>query len=223
MLIHTAAIVLSAVKYRESSLIVRCYTRQLGLQSYIVNSVRTAKPRHGAALFQPLTQLDMVVYANKAHSLHRFNEVRVGHAYSSIPFSPLKMAITLFLAEVLGRTIREEEENENLFDFLQNSLLIFDALPATEANFHLRFLLQLAGWLGFGTEDALHIWLESRLPHSFEEEEALQHLIDTPYDQPAALGTSLRRHLLDAILNWYRVHETGLGELKSLPVLQQVI
>ena len=57
---QTKGIVLSSVKYSESSIICKVYTAKLGLQSYIVNSVR--KKRGGSAYYQPLNILDLTVF-----------------------------------------------------------------------------------------------------------------------------------------------------------------
>ena len=64
MLVKTRGIVLSYLKYRETSVIVRIYTEQLGLQSYVVNGVRKAKPPGRIALFQPFTLLELVAYTS---------------------------------------------------------------------------------------------------------------------------------------------------------------
>ena len=57
MLIKTRGIVLSYLKYRESSIIARVYTERLGVQSYVVNSVRKAKPPGRIALWEHFGQL----------------------------------------------------------------------------------------------------------------------------------------------------------------------
>ena len=41
----TYGIVLSNIKYRETSIIVRILTEKFGLQTYIVNGVRSAKAK----------------------------------------------------------------------------------------------------------------------------------------------------------------------------------
>ncbi|WP_317162508.1 recombination protein O N-terminal domain-containing protein [Flavobacterium haoranii] len=43
MLIKTKAVVISAVKYQEKSLIVRCFTLSDGLKSYFVTNAFTGK------------------------------------------------------------------------------------------------------------------------------------------------------------------------------------
>ena len=57
MLTKTRGIVLVFIRYKESSIIARIYTKDLGLRSYIVNGVRSIKTSK-IAFFQPLTVLD---------------------------------------------------------------------------------------------------------------------------------------------------------------------
>ena len=38
MLVSTKAIVLSKLKYKEQDIIVKCYTQQLGVQSFLVKN-----------------------------------------------------------------------------------------------------------------------------------------------------------------------------------------
>ena len=86
MLHRTRGIVLSYIKYKETSIIVRIFTEAFGMQSYIVNSVRSAKSRGKMALYQPLSLLDLVVYHKSGKDLQRISETKFSYAYSSIPF-----------------------------------------------------------------------------------------------------------------------------------------
>jgi len=55
MLVRTNAIVISTVKYGDSSLITRCYCKELGLKSFMLKGILTSK-KGGLkkSLFQPL-------------------------------------------------------------------------------------------------------------------------------------------------------------------------
>ncbi|MFT3936946.1 MAG: recombination protein O N-terminal domain-containing protein [Chitinophagaceae bacterium] len=57
---HTKGIVLRTVKYGETSVIASIYTELFGLQSYLVNGVRTSSKKGPgkASLFQPGSILD---------------------------------------------------------------------------------------------------------------------------------------------------------------------
>jgi DNA repair protein RecO (recombination protein O) len=78
MLHKTRGIGLSYLRYRESSIITKIYTEAFGIQTYIVNGVRSSKSKNNRiALFQPLTLLDMVVYhKNKEDTVHRISELK---------------------------------------------------------------------------------------------------------------------------------------------------
>ncbi len=237
MLQKTRGIVLGTLRYRETSLIVRMYTEQLGLRSYLLNGVRTP-PRKAApsrmALLQPLTLLDLVVYqresARAEQPLQRISELRCAYTYQHIPLDFHKSGMAMFMAEVLGRTIREEaESNPGLFRFLWDSLLVFDGLAAHFENFHLQFLLQLSRFLGFFPESADHFYEEVFDTEGWAsvadaaEVAALRQLLHRPYAQPLGLPLTVRRSLLAHILVLYRRHVANFGELKSLGVLRELM
>ena len=120
----TKGIVLNSIKYGESSIICKIYTAKLGLQSYLVNGVR--KKKGGGAYYQALNILDLTVLHKNNRQLQRIKEVKANYAYKNIPFNVLKSSVALFLAEVLNKCLKEEEENQSLYCFLENSLIEFD-------------------------------------------------------------------------------------------------
>jgi len=69
----TKGMVFRTVKYGETSLIVTVYTELFGVQSYLVNGVRTStkKGPGRANLFQPAAILDLIVYHNELKHLQR--------------------------------------------------------------------------------------------------------------------------------------------------------
>jgi len=108
---------LSAIKYGEADLIVKCYT-QLGLKSYMLKGVmKSKKGRLKAAYFQPLTHLELVARHNNKGNLNFIKEVKISYPYQTIPFNIIKQTMVLFLSEVLSKSIYEEEENRQLFEY----------------------------------------------------------------------------------------------------------
>jgi DNA repair protein RecO (recombination protein O) len=224
MLYKTAGIALSYIKFRESSIIVRILTERFGLQSYIVNGARSAKARGKMALFQPLTLLDLVVYHKGDGKISRISELKCAHPFMSIPFDQKKISIALFLAEVLEKTLKEEEENIEQFGFIRQSLLHFDGMNAEFENFHLQFLLQLSRYLGFFPDSKEDFYREARLPSiSTDQEEALDLLLEDETDYGSRISNGSRRLLLSHILDFYHAHLEGIGTIRSLPVLQTVL
>lgn len=125
MLHKTRGIVCKTLKYSDTSIITHIYTEKLGLQSYIVRGVRSAKSKGKAALYQHGNLLDLVVYHKESASLQNVSEANLAHMYTSTPFDVVKSALLIFYLEVLNKVLQEQEENEGLFDFLLNNSFIW--------------------------------------------------------------------------------------------------
>ena len=229
MLQKTRGIALSYIRYRETSIIARVYTEEFGLQSYIVNSVRTARSKNNRiALFQPLTLLDMVVYYKNDRDLHRISEVKTSHPFQSLPFDVSKSTIAMFVTEMLNKVLKEEAGSPPLFRFLIESVLFLEEARTNYENFHLTFLLKLSFFLGFGPENAREFESQLRensypfLPDD-ETETALNIMLRQPLGSPIKLARVSRNDLLDALVVYYQIHLDSIGEVKSLPVLREVL
>src|SRR5512133_3092423 len=137
MLIKTRAIVLHHVKYGESSLIVTLYTERHGRMTCMVSGIRSKKTHLSLTFFQPLTLLEAEIYYRPNREVHRLKELSCPFHYTSIPFAITKSTISLFIAEILWLTLREEEANEELFNFLFHAFQLLDTKDEGVANFHL--------------------------------------------------------------------------------------
>ncbi|GAB3763368.1 DNA repair protein RecO [Spirosoma pomorum] len=229
MLQKTRGIALSYIRYRETSIIARVYTEEFGLQSYIVNGVRSAKSKNNRiAFFQPLTLLDMVVYYKNDRDLHRLSEVKTLYPFQSLPFEVAKSTIGMFITEMLNKVLKEEAGSPILFRFLVDSILFLEYAQSNFENFHLAFLLKLSFFLGFGPEGAREFEDQLRensyafLPDD-EMETALNIMVRQPLGTPILLTRSARNELLDALVAYYQIHVDSVGEVKSLPVLREVL
>jgi DNA repair protein RecO (recombination protein O) len=147
----TKGIVLRTVKYGETSLISGIFTRQFGLQSYLVNGVRTSTQKGSgkATLFQPSAILDLVVYHSEFRNLQRIKELRWQHIYRDILSHVKKNAVALFMVELLSKCLKQPEANPDLFDFVEDAFLHLDeAADTVVANYPLYFALHLPVFLG---------------------------------------------------------------------------
>jgi len=152
---------------------------------------------------------------------------------------PVKSSVALFLAEILHKSLREEEPNEELFDFLDTHIQFLDLADQGTANFHLYFLLRLTRHLGFSPEvpppqEGLWFDLSSGtfsqsppLHGSFLTPDLTTLLIRFLSVQASDLGTigidrARRNELLDGILRYYYLHLEGLAEIKSHKVLHDL-
>ncbi|PMD96760.1 DNA repair protein RecO [Siphonobacter sp. BAB-5405] len=223
MLQKTRGLVLNYLRYRETSIIVKIYTEEFGLQTYIENGVRSSKGKNKIALFQPLTLLDLVVYFKESAGIQRISELRVNHPYQSIPFDVTKSTIALFITEILSKTLKEESSNPPLFGFLRESLLWLDQAATGYENFHVWFLLRLSFYLGFEPQSAQQLSQElTDAGYRVYDEEALSRLDDLRTDPDARVSRPIRNYLLEILLKFYELHVDGMGEVRSLEVLRTI-
>ncbi len=228
MLKKTSGIVLSHIKYQESSIIVRIFTRDLGLKAYLVNGVRSLSKGSKIALYQPLTLLDLVVYDKENSGLQRISEAKINTPQRLIPFDMARTSLALFATEVISRSILEGYQNEELFDFLSLSISTLDDPKTSMAHFPLVFLLENAKHLGFAPEEAEGFLVES-LHHPFSSEEInlvlpyLKNLQVQGYHPTSNLSLPLRRKLLNHLVAFHAQHLAHTNPLKSLPIIRQLI
>lgn len=220
MLAKTTGVVFRFIKYGETSIIVNIFTSQYGLQSYIVNGVRSKTGKGKIALYQPLMLLDLVVYHKETAQIMRIKEAKVIYPFQQINTDVNKTTIALFIEEIINKSIREEAHASELCEFLIHSLISLDKVERAE-NFHLIFLVQLSRHLGF----------EPRNPHEvlggrvmdFGDEEALTSILNAGYHAPLTLTNAQRRNVLDALLRFYSMHIENFGVMKSLSVLREIL
>lgn len=223
MLHKTRGIVFKFIKYRESSIIATIFTEKLGIQSYVVNSVRTKKPKYSVALFQPLTLLDMVVYQKENANLNRISEIRCENQFRSIPYLHNKSAIALFLSEVMYKVIKHESHPEEVFQFVHDSVLSLDHLEMGYENFHLQFLLKLTRYLGFYPESGLEMKSQLVNEKNAKSIEIDDLLIKNYNEKMGGLNSKSRVLILDQILDFYGLHIEQMGVINSYKILKEVL
>ena len=239
MLTKTQAIVLHSLKYGETRLIVDMFTRSQGRQSFIVSIPKSVKGKIKKQLFQPLTLLEIEYDLRPKLLLQKLSDVRLASPFSSIPFDPNKLSISLFIAEFLYYALRSEQRNEPLFDYIVNSIQWLDAQTNRFANFHLVFLMRLSRFLGFYPNldhyqagDYFDLRESVFLPvppvhrdflHPQEAEKIqLMMRMDFPTMHLFRMSHQERNRLLEVSLIYYRLHIPDFPELKSVSVLQEL-
>jgi DNA repair protein RecO (recombination protein O) len=215
----TKGVVFRFTKYGETSIIVNIFTELFGLQSYIVNGVRSSSKSNKIALFQPLTLLDLVVYHKENANILRIKEVKCYHPYRTVTSEIRKSAIAMFINEVLNKAVKEQSHAGEIHEFIASSLIALDQHQKPE-NFHLLFLLGLSKHLGFGpnlTEEVLggH-WMDE------SDEKVLKLLLVANYTSASLITYDQRQTLLTSLLRFYASHVDNFGEMKSLTVLREI-
>ena len=234
---QTKAIVLSSLKYGDSSLIVKCYTQKLGLKSYLLRSIlKSKKGALRAAYFQPLTQLDLVTTHSNKGTLGSVKEARVIFAYDSLYSDFTKQAIVFFIAEMLVISVQEEESNEDLFVYIETSLKWLD-LHQNVSNFHFIFLINLTRYLGFYPDetglDSVYFNLNEGLftndaffGSSLQGEDLIlfKSILGIKFEMvdKLSLNVKSRQRLLEIIIEYYNLHLVSFRKPKSIEVLKSL-
>jgi len=240
----TKGIVLRTVKYGETSVIVTVFTELFGIQSYLVNGVRTSTKKGAgkANLFQPAAILDLIVYHNELRNLQRLKEFRWGHLYQNIFSDIKKNAVSLFIVELLTKCLKQPEANEDLFQFVEDAFLYLDVSgEAVTANLPLFFALHVAVFFGFRIDDQYSernhfldlqegTFVNERPshPHFLEDKQAAVTSELLKVRQPGELqeiklNHDFRRNLLYAYETYYAFHIQDFGTMKTLPVLKEIL
>lgn len=245
MITTTQSIVLRSIKYGETSLVSNHFTRVYGVQTYLVQGVRTpsAKGRSSrAGLLQPATILDIVAYHKPQGNLQRLKEFTPAVFYQSIHQEVVKNSVALFSAELLLRLLPEAAPMPELFDFTKEYLEQLDARPLDAvANYPVFFALQCSRALGY---ELAGRWSEATpylnlIEGGFTTDPPLAGTVVTPedsaalarmqqvkhFDELAAIGLNGagRQRLLEWYLQFLQRHTEHMRPLKSLAVLQTVL
>ncbi len=235
MLVKTKAIVLSALKYQEKSLIVKCFTESDGLKTYFVQSAFSSrKSSQKIAYFQPLTILEIEANHKNKGTLEHFKEIKLASSFHSINTNIFKSTIVMFLSEIIHNSIHEEEKNEDLFTFLETALLWLDTHDEI-ANFHLILMLEMTKFFGFypdKSDDDLKFFditegiftlFQGTNCLSEHETHLLKKLIDLKFDSDQKIFAGIERQIiLKLLLDFYTRHLDGFKKPKSLDVLKEV-
>lgn len=236
-IVNTKAIVLSAIKYGDTSLIVKCYTKEEGVKTYLIRGVLKPK-RKGikVAYFQPLTQLKIVANHNSKNTLNAIKEIQVNHPYKTIHSDIVKQSMVLFLSEVLSSSIQEEEQNKTLYSYLETAFIWLDTHDKI-VNFHLLFLLNLTGFLGFypdlSEKDKIGFnLLEGNFSDSTQDKNVIyrndfyqfKKLLGINFNRLETVSYSKdeRQLVLQMIIKYYALHLDSFRNPKSLQILETV-
>ena len=247
MLLSTQAIVLHTTPYSETSVIAQVFTRQLGLKTYISKGARGGKGRGRAALLQPMHQLDMVVYNTPRKSVNHIKEMQMTHSSSSTSTSTIRTSLLFFMNEVLYKTLRADEPNQPLYDYVDNAISQLEKTTTPDVSFPIRYLIDVARFLGiepydnYGSTETVfnisegrfqafptRVYLEKHPTARFFDAEQSKYLhqylhsihTNTP---PPSLDLQLRIKLINHLLDYYQEHLPTFKNFQSHHVLHDVL
>lgn len=239
MIAKTTGIVLHTLRYGESSLIVHAYTEHFGRISLMAKGVKSEKKPGRAALLQPLKIISMEIHYKPSREIQILKEFASALPEHFQPPDPVKGSVSLFMAELLYKVLREEEPNEPMFRFLYQSVVQLNQLQKGIANYHLFFTVHLTKYLGFfpsGNFDEKHCFFDGTSGKFVEQLDAsinampqeesflLARLMNaSPQNlENLCLNGIQRSRFLDEIIKFYQIHLEGMGKIRSIDILREV-
>lgn len=235
----TTGIILYQVKYSDSQSIVSIYTREFGRVSYMVRGANKKKSACRSALLQPLSIVEIDVNHNPKKEIQSIRDMRISVPFHQLPYDPVKNCLALFMTEVLHKTVKHSENDEELYNFIENSVCELDSCKNGVGNFHLVFMAGLASQLGFAPDilngngfryfDLMNGVFEKNQPdhvHFLEgfQAETFKNIMKLDYDclDSLPMNRQQRADVLNNFVEYFRLHLTDFQSLKSLEVLHKL-
>ena len=240
MQLKSRGIVIGSTRYGESSLIVKIFTEESGMLSFMINGARSPKSKLHASHFEILNLIEIAYTFRENKSLQRMTDVRLNGFLNGIRENEYKSASGWLIAELLTKSIREHEPNQELYLFAEqkiSELNTFDFHP----EFHLIFMLKLSAYLGFEPVNNFsesqtvfdlmegqfvnYTYLPSGNLLSAEDSKLLKLLLDSGENPKQNLlqNRGERQKILQALIRYFQFHLEGFGQLKSPEVLNSIM
>lgn len=147
-LVSTPAIVISALRYSETSKIVRLATRDHGVQSAIAKGALRPKSRFGGAL-QLLSEGQAQILLKEHRELHLLTSFDLSRLHVGLASDLERYAVACALAEVMLRFAPPDPHPES-FDRLRQGLDALEGAEIAEVEaLGYRMIWQLVSTLGF--------------------------------------------------------------------------
>ena len=232
----TEAIILKTTNYSDTSLIVKVFSEDFGIQTYMAKGVKGRKSKNKVNLFQPLSILKITGVKSKSDLLI-LKEATFAHPMLDIPFNVLKSSVLLFVNEFLYRIfLAENFSDKELYKFIKNAILVLDKTTNAVTNFHLVFLAHFTHFMGIfpnNTDNGRFFDItggtfshRSTVPYLDEKSSiVLKQILDIPLEEFHSLEITKneRKQLIEGLLLYYKTHIEGFREIKSYDVLKTVL
>ena len=214
-MIHSSPlIVLASTKVGDKSLVLHTLSPSWGRRSFITGAGR----KRGSSIFLPMSLIDGEIVENPKSDLWRLRAPMASEPLAGIRSNLYKNTMTLFMSEVLMRTLRDGSREDGLFEWCRSSILTLDALEADFANYHLRFLLEFTGALGFSPT------MDDLAPFAGEHFAILrQFLRSSPAESLLIpMNGTQRNAVASLLLDYIGFHTETRLNIRSLSVLREI-
>lgn len=211
----TELIVLHTTKYGENSIIVHTLSKEYGRRGFMV---RGLGKKSLMSLFQPLSVLEAEIQESTKSNLYSARSITAKYPLNGIRGNMFKNAMTMFMSEVLYRTVKDGAREDGLFEWCEKSILLLDTMQSDFSNFHIRFLLEFAVALGFSPSS------QDMMPFTGDHYATVAGFMKGSFAESMLipLTGSVRNEIAESILRYIEYHTESAVNVNSLRVLREL-
>ena len=214
MTTSTELIVLHTTKFGENSIVVHTLSRDYGRRSFLVR----AAGKKAMSLLLPLNILEAEIAESTKSTLYTARNLTSRHPLVGIRNNIYKNTMTMFLSEVIYRTIKEGAQEQGLFEWCRGQILLLSAMETDFSNFHIRFLLELSVALGFSPETS------DLMPFIGENYTTVSQFMTASFAESMLVPLSgpVRNKICEDVLRYIEYHTESTLTINSLKVLREL-
>lgn len=187
------------------------------LQVYTKAEGRLALQVYGAqgkhkikAAYQPLSIVELTYSANPSKPFATVDTIDPVFLPEQVYADIRRQSIALFVTEMLMLTLTHPQQDEPIYEFLDDFVHELNGNPTPE-NLHINFMMQLAELLGIGS------------PEISSQQSAISNQQSAISDQQSAVSNRrTRQEILRQLCNYYLEHVDSFRLPKSLDILIEV-
>lgn len=240
MLTPVHCIALRTVRLSDSRNLLSAWSREAGRVTFAIPAGATREARRRKAVTSPLAFFEGIADIRDYRDIQTVRDIMPMPGSIAMNPSPVTGMSAFFIAEVLDLLMRKSTPDDDISDFLFDSIAAFAQMKGRDAaNFHIVFLYALAHYSGIAPDTGEYVpasvfdMREGRFRRSaplhddhIEGNEARMMMLvaRTPLNRPGHLPFTRqsRNRALDLILRYYALHLAPLTSLKSLDILRMM-
>lgn len=211
----TELIVLHTTRFGEDSLVVHTLSKEYGRRGFLVRGIGK---KSVMTLFQPLSVLEAEIIESSRSKLFTARNISLKHHLSGIRSSMFKNSMTMFMSEVIYRSVKDGVHEEGLYEWCEKNIMLLDSIQSDFSNFHIRFLLEFAMALGFSPD------AKSLMPFAAHHYPVVERFLKEPFAETMLIPLSgqTRNEIAEEIIRYLEFHTDSSLNINSLKVLREL-
>jgi DNA repair protein RecO (recombination protein O) len=214
MTTSTQLIILHTTKFGENSIVVHTLSKDYGRRSFLVRGAG----KKAMSLMLPLNIIEADITESSKSTLFTARNLSSACPLLGIRNNIYKNTMTMFLSEVIYRTIKEGSQEHGLFEWCRGQILLLDAMQSDFSNFHIRFLLELSVALGFSPESM------DLMPFVGDNYRTVSQFMTSSFAEAMLIPLSgqVRNKICEDVLRYIEYHTESTLTINSLKVLREL-